>query len=193
MLTKLFSSPVRVKILKLLVMQSGRVWNATDIARATGAVIRSVNKEITKLVEAGAVLEEIKETEVSGKKVRMKHYRANQQFIIFAEIKNIFLKLQVISLDELKGKAERLGAVNYLALTGRFVGNTGVKIDLLVVGRANRFKLEKFIRELERRVGWEVNWAHMDLAEYDYRRHIGDLFLSEILDGNKIEVYSKFV
>ena len=55
MLTKLFSSQVRVKILKLLVIHSGRNFSAAAIASAANASIRSVNKEIVKLVEAGAV------------------------------------------------------------------------------------------------------------------------------------------
>ena len=193
MLTKLFSSQVRVKILKLLVIQCGRSFSAAAIAPAANASIRSVNKEIVKLVEAGAVLEELKDTDVAGKKVKLKHYRVNTEFVIFAEIKNIFLKLQITGLDYLKEKIASLGAINYVALAGNFVGETNAKIDLLIVGRAHRSRLERFIKDFEKKLGWEINWAHLELAEYDYRRHIGDMFLSDMLSGKKIEVYSKFV
>ena len=193
MLTKLFSSPVRVKILKLLVIQRGRIFSAAAIASAANASIRSVNKEIVKLVEAGAVLEELKDTDVAGKKVKLKHYRVNTEFVIFAEIKNIFLKLQITGLDYLKEKIASLGAINYVALAGNFVGETNAKIDLLIVGRAHHSRLERFIKDFEKKLGWEINWAHLELAEYDYRRHIGDMFLSDMLSGKKIEVYSKFV
>jgi DNA-binding transcriptional ArsR family regulator len=193
MLTKLFSSTVRVKILKLLVMHADKNFSATDIAGATGTVIRSVNKEITKLVEAGAVIEETKERDVNHKSVKIKHYRADAQFVIFDEIKSIFLKLQIVELDEFKNKVAKLGAINYVVLTGNFVGESKTKIDLLIVGKANRGRVEKFVSDFERRLGWELNWSLMDLAEYDYRRQIGDMFLFDIMAGKKIEVYSKFV
>ena len=193
MLTKLFSSAVRVKILKLLVMHAAKNFSATDIAAVTGAVIRGVNKEITKLVEAGAVIEEPKERDVNNKNVKIKHYRADTQFIIFDEIKSIFLKLQLVELDEFKNKIAKLGAINYVVLTGNFVGASNAKIDLLMVGHASRVRVEKFVSDFEKRLGWEINWALMELAEYDYRRQIGDMFLFDILAGKKIEVYSKFV
>jgi len=33
----------------------------------------------------------------------------------------------------------------------------------------------------------------MDLAEYDYRQKIGDMFLFTLLSGPKIEILNKFV
>ena len=152
-----------------------------------------MNKEITKLVEAGAVIEETKERDVNNKNVKIKHYRADTQFIIFDEIKSIFLKLQLVELDEFKNKIAKLGAINYVVLTGNFVGASNAKIDLLMVGHASRVRVEKFVSDFEKRLGWEINWALMELAEYDYRRQIGDMFLFDILAGKKIEVYSKFV
>ena len=96
MLTKLFSSPVRVKILKFLIMHSPADFSASDIAVKTNSVVSSVNKEMGKLAGAGAVIEELKPLEVNKKIVKVKHYRAHVDFALFTEIKNLFIKLQIL-------------------------------------------------------------------------------------------------
>ena len=193
MLTKLFSSPVRVKILQFLVMHSPADFSAADIAAKTKSVVRSVNKEIGKLTEARAVIEELKPLELNKKVVKVKHYRANVEFALFAEIKNLFIKLQILELDNFKSKLHNLGRLNYVVLTGKFVGNPAVAVDLLIVGKIDHKRLEKLVVDFQHMIGWEINWAVMDLAEYDYRQKIGDMFLYTLLSGKKIELLNKFV
>ncbi|PIR92232.1 hypothetical protein COU01_02840 [Candidatus Falkowbacteria bacterium CG10_big_fil_rev_8_21_14_0_10_44_15] len=193
MLTKLFSSPVRVKILKFLIMHSPVDFSAADIAAKTKSVVRSVNKEMGKLAETGAVVEELKPLAVNKKVVKVKHYRANVDFALFSEIKNLFIKLQVLELDYLRHKLPNIGRLNYAALAGKFVGNATSGVDLLIVGRVDNKKLEKLIADFQAAVGWEINWAVMDLEEYDYRQKIGDMFLYNLLSGKKIELFNKFV
>jgi len=193
MLTKLFSSPVRVKILKFLVMHAPTEFSAADIAAKTKSVVRSVNKEMGKLVETGAVAEETKPETLHHKTMPVKHYRANQDFILFNEIKNLFVKLQILDLDGFKGKMQNLSGLNYGVLTGRFVGDSGGEVDLLLVGRADNKRLEKIITDFEHTLGWEINWVLMELEEYDYRQKIGDMFLTALLGGPKIEIMRKFV
>lgn len=168
-------------------------YSAADIAGKTKSVIRSVNKEITKLTEAGAVIEEIKPLELNHKVVQVKHYRANDNFSFFPEIKSLFIKMQILELDDLKVKLQSAGKLNYAVLTGRFVGNTEAGVDLLIVGKTDHKKLEKIINNFQQAIGWEINWVVMDLEEYDYRKKIGDMFLFSLLSGNKIEIFSKFV
>lgn len=193
MLTKLFSSPVRVKILKFLIMHNPADFSAADIAAKTKSVVRSINKEILKLTEAGAVIEESKPLELNHKVVQVKHYRANDDFSLFPEVKDLFVKMQILELDDFKNKLQSVGRLNYAVLTGRFVGNAEGNVDLLIVGKVDHKKLEKLIANFQHAIGWEVNWVAMDLEEYDYRQKIGDMFLFSLLSGKKIEIFSKFV
>ena len=193
MLTKLFSSPVRVKILKFLIMHSPADFSAADIAAKTKSVVRSVNKEIGKLAETGAVIEELKPLAVNKKVVKVKHYRANVDFTLFAEIKNLFIKLQVLELNDFGRKLQNIGRLNYVVLAGKFVGDTAANVDMLIVGKVNYKRLEKLIDNFQAAAGWEINWTVMDLEEYDYRQKIGDMFLYTLLSGKKIELFNKFV
>ncbi|OGF19752.1 hypothetical protein A3G56_02945 [Candidatus Falkowbacteria bacterium RIFCSPLOWO2_12_FULL_45_10] len=193
MLTKLFSSPVRVKILKFLIMHSPADFSAADIAAKTKSVVRSVNKEMGKLAETGAVIEELKPLAVNKKVVKVKHYRANVDFTLFAEIKNLFIKLQVLELNDFGRKLQNIGRLNYVVLAGKFVGDTAANVDMLIVGKVNYKRLEKLIDNFQAAAGWEINWTVMDLEEYDYRQKIGDMFLYTLLSGKKIELFNKFV
>jgi len=193
MLTKLFSSPVRVKILKFLTMNSENSFTAQDIASKTGSAIRSINKEAVKLIDVGSVIEETKPETINKKIVKVKHYKVNADFILFNEIKSLFLKMQVLDLDDFKDKLVKLGKVNRIVLSGKFVGDTSISVDLLLVGEVTHKKCENVINEFEKTIGFEVNWTSMPLEEYDYRQKIGDMFIYNLLSRKTIEIYSKFV
>lgn len=193
LLSKLFSSSVRTKILKFLIMHEGQSFTAAAIAEQTGSIVRSINKEMAKLVSAGAVNEEGREVEVNGKRVTVKHYYANRNFVVYEEIKQLFLKLQVFETESFREELASLGKLNYVILTGRFVGDRTGRIDALVVGSANRGSVEKIMRDFEKELGWEINWTLMALEDYDYRKQVKDAFLANILSGKKIEVLNRFV
>lgn len=193
LLPKLFSSSVRTKILKFLVMHEGKSFTATEIADQTGSIVRSINKEMAKLVAADAVKEEGREVEMNGKHVSVKHYYANRTFVAYEEVKQLFLKLQIFELDAFRTELASVGKLNYVLLTGRFVGERSGRVDALVVGDANRTAVEKIMREFGKELGWEINWTLMALEDYDYRRQVKDTFLAGILAGKKIEVLNRFV
>jgi len=174
-------------------MHSPADFSAADIAAKTKSVVRSVNKEMGKLAETGAVIEELKPLAVNKKVVKVKHYRANVDFTLFAEIKNLFIKLQVLELNDFGRKLQNIGRLNYVVLAGKFVGDTAANVDMLIVGKVNYKRLEKLIDNFQAAAGWEINWTVMDLEEYDYRQKIGDMFLYTLLSGKKIELFNKFV
>jgi len=191
MLTKLFSSAVRVKILKFLYINPDSFFTIAEISKKVGSIVRTVNKELAKLLEIGAVIEEIKEIEINKKKVKIKHYIVNQGFFLYNEIRDLFFKVQVADLATIKDKVKILGKVHYLTLTGKFVGEINAVVDMLIVGRVSRGKLEKFIDYLEKNLGWEVNYTVMNLEEFEYRQEIHDIFLRNIMDSKKIEIINE--
>jgi len=101
--------------------------------------------------------------------------------------------LQVLDLDDFKNKLVKLGKINYVVLTGKFVGDSDVSVDLLLVGDVTHKKCEKIISEFQKTIGFEINWTSMPLEEYDYRQKIGDMFIYNLLSRKTIEIYSKFV
>ena len=85
-------------------------------------------------------------------------------------------------------KLKKVGDIKLLVLSGFFVANPNSPIDLLVVGALSKKKLTKVIEELESQLIKDVNYAIMTESEFNYRREIADVFLYNILDGDKIVV-----
>ena len=75
-----------------------------------------------------------------------------------------------------------------MILSGYFVNDAVSPVDLLIVGKFNKKKLENLIKELENDLNKEVNYTIMALKEYKFRMDITDVFLYNILERKNIRV-----
>ena len=127
---------------------------------------------------------------MSGKHEK-KYYQANLDFILFEEIKALIIKSQILYEKSFINQLQKIGKVKLLILTGIFVNNFNSKIDLLIIGRVNKIKLFKLIKELENELSKEVNFTLMDTREFKYRKDVTDIFLYNVLEGKKIVVINE--
>jgi len=130
---------------------------------------------------------EIKDQLGSNKQER-KYYKVNPNFVLLEEIRALIVKAQILYERDFIKKLSQIGKIKLLVLTGVFVNENRSKVDLLIVGRANKPKFLKLIKELEIELSREINFTLMDSAEFKYRRDITDVFLYDILEGKKIVV-----
>ena len=110
----------------------------------------------------------------------------NKDFILFPEIKALFLKAQILSSQNFINGLEKNFQTKLLVLTGFFTNQADAQTDLLIVGPVKRQLFLKLIADLEKDLGHEINFTIMDETEYNYRKEIMDIFLYAILDGKKI-------
>ncbi len=213
MLSNLFGSKARVKILKIFLLNPEEKYYIRQLARNLKLQVNSVRRELENLEKfgiliSGAVIKKGEETtgrqakdgklsssKMTGRisvikniqeKHEKKYYKANTNFILFKEIKSLIIKAQVLYGEDFFNKLKKAGNIKLLILTGKFVDEPSSPVDLLIVGRANRAKLSRLIKELEKELGREVNFTLMSLREFKYRRDITDVFLYSILEGKKI-------
>ena len=85
-------------------------------------------------------------------------------------------------------RVQDMGAVKYLALTGRFVDMPSLSTDLLVIGKVNRERLERLIHDFERELGASVRFTVLTGPEFQYRKQVGDKFIYSILESKKVVV-----
>lgn len=193
MLGKLFGSKARVKILKLFLTKPEGSYYIREVARDLGLQINSVRRELENLEKFGLLksfsADNLKKGEQTGDiKPDRKYYKVDAEFILFEEIKALILKAQVLYERDFADKLQSAGRPKLLLLTGFFCNDEKSPTDLLVVGRLNKTKLMKLIRDLEKDLGKEINYTIMDKAEFKYRRDITDVFLFNILESKKIVV-----
>lgn len=211
MLGKLFGSNARVKILKLFILHPRERFYIRQVARDLKLQLNSVRRELENLEQFGLLISNsavnpemgendgvfvFEQDKGKGKKQEKKkkaltksekkYYQVNAGFILYEEIKSLLVKAQFLYEREFVDRLRKAGVPRLLILTGFFVNKQNGLVDMLLVGRFNKPKLLKIIRELEGELGKEVNFAVMDLREFKYRKDITDIFLYDILEGKKI-------
>ena len=146
-------------------------------------------KSLEKLLRGEIVNAAPKKVEMaSASGGEKKYYQANKNFVLFEEIKALIVKSQVLYEKDFIKKLNKLGSPKLFILTGVFVNNTHSPTDMFIVGRINKDRLAKVIKDLEKEMGRQINYTLLDMKEFKYRKDITDVFLYSILEGSKIVV-----
>lgn len=214
MLGKLFGSKARVKILKLFLSHPNEKFYIRQIARDLKLQLNSVRRELENLEVFGLLISNPSEKETeeltsveaylkgedttrkktkkakldSVSKTDKKYFKVNTNFVLYNEIKELIIKAQILYERDFIEKLKKAGVPKLLIFTGYFVNDDTTKVDILIVGRLNKVKLLRFIKELEKELGREVNFTFLNTNEFKYRRDITDVFLYDILERKKLVV-----
>jgi DNA-binding transcriptional ArsR family regulator len=183
MLEKLFGSRTRVKLLRLFLLHPQKEYFVREISRIVHEQINSVRRELGNLERIGIITSEEKD--------KKKFYKAQEDFILFSELRALILKSRFTIEKEFIQSVRGLGAVVYFVLTGYFVNERDAKVDMLIVGNVNRTKLGSIIEKFQSSFGTPLRYTVMTKDEFHYRRDVTDKFLYEILNGKKIVVVDK--
>jgi hypothetical protein len=131
---------------------------------------------------------------LAGKKEKeIKYYQLNRAFVLVDEIKTLLARGQVLYERNFIDKLLTTGNIKYLMLSGFFVNRTDAPVDLLIVGRINKVKLVKIIKEFEIELGREVNFTHFEPQEFLYRKSLADVFIYELLEGPNMVVIDEIL
>lgn len=184
MIEQLFGSKTRVKLLHLFYTNPNRSFYVREITRKIDEQINSVRRELSNLLSIGII-----KSDSSGNRL---YYEVNQKYSHYDALKSIFSGISKKekasskgSGDDLASKLRATGAVELALLTGIFVREDHLPVDILVVGDVNHNKLQKLMTELEVEESRPVRYAVFNRDEYDYRRSLNDRFLNTILGAKR--------
>lgn len=189
---QLFGSKTRARLLSLFLENPEQSFFVRELTRKIDAQLNSVRRELQNLIEIGLVVEN-RANATRGKALseRKKFYTANNNFLLFHDLRNLFRKIQILLKQNLVQEIKLRGDVDLLIFTGRFVDNTNVQTDILIVGSIDQKSLQKVVSEFEAELGYEINYTLMPREEFNYRRQITDRFLFAILEGEKVVMVDK--
>jgi hypothetical protein len=122
------------------------------------------------------------------KKDRQTFYLINEKHKLLPAIKQSLLKNQKHYEDELFSAIKKLGEIKGAFLSGVFVGQSQLPVDLLLVGKVNLKKLDAFLDNLKKVMGVEINYSVMPLEEFQLRRDTFDRFIRDIFDYRHIVI-----
>jgi predicted nucleotidyltransferase len=137
-------------------------------------------RELANLIDddPGNLSRELKKLEdeelyTSVTKGRVKFYSLNKKYPLFKELKRIIFKTEGVE-GSLKGLVGRFRGISLAFIYGSYAKNREKKtsdIDLVVVGEIPRNKFTRKIRDLELKLGREVNFTVY--AEKEFKKEKG--------------------
>lgn len=198
-LEQLFDSPLKVRLLKLFLRNSGGGFSLTEIRRRARANGSGLTRELQKLLKIGflktkTVAERTGGNSRAGRGVKrrsknrgaakkVKAYFVNRGFPLYNELNNLVLKLLPVSKEKMLQKIKAISGVKLVLLSGVFINSDKNRADLLIVGdNMSRKKLNNFLQDLEADVGKPINYAIMSKKEFYYRHDMYDRFIHDMLE-----------
>lgn len=186
-LEQLFGSKTRARLFGIFLNHPEDAFFVRELTRRIDAQLNSVRREIQNLIELG-IVREIEAKNVKNKKVadNKKYFQADTESILYADLRALMQKAQILLNKNLVQEIDKRGTVDYLILTGKFVRDTSVPVDLLIVGSIGQKALQEVIECFEQELGDEVNFTLMPRDEFLYRKQISDKFLFSVLEAHKV-------
>lgn len=183
-LTALFGSKARVRVLRLFLLNTETAFTTAEIAERTQVSSTDVQKEMRVFERIGFV----KVRRVKGKK----YYCANEDFELRDDLMTLLTRATVTPECQSLAQVDKIGEVHLVLASGIFLNYTKARADLFIVANdVSRSRLTKWVRSVEAETGREVSYVLLTMDEYKYRVNMTDRFLQDFLQGPYDEVINK--
>lgn len=170
-----FSSKTRIKILTLFFTNTDKSFFVREITRHTNEQINSIRRELEHLEETGLFTHYTE----NGKK----YFLLNPNFFLFAELKRIFEKITSPALQISADLSEK-GVIDLIILTGQFINDQSVPIDLFVVGDVSKQDISEYMQN-DLSSAFEIRFAVISHAEFIKRLRLEDRILRQLLSNQR--------
>jgi hypothetical protein len=189
-LSKLFGSAARVKILKLFVFNGDDVFNAEEVAVRTNSYFEDAQKEITvlkkiKLIKNKTAYKELvikKKGRKETVKRKISGYGLETAFPFLEQLSNL-LRADKGTHKMVLRKLQPVGKLKLVLASGFLTEDADSRIDLLVVGDGlQKASLENAIKSIESEIGRELKYSAFETPEFEYRMSIYDRLVRDIVD-----------
>lgn len=175
-------SKVRVKMVELFYTNPDNMYYVREITRETKEEINAVRRELDRMLEAG-----ILKSEQRGNRL---YYSLNKKYIFYQELQQMVVKNTGLG-KQLRKLRRKLGDVTFIMFSGRFVRGLVPRqgeVDFLVVGDIVLPEIELIVKEREKELGREINYAVLTNHEFEFRKTRRDPFIMDALYGTRIMV-----
>jgi len=171
----------RRRVLGLLLMHPAETFHVREIARLTGTVAGTLNRELVKLAEAGVLVKKS-----VGNQVR---YRANPDCPIIDELTSILRKTSGIVdvlAEALLPLAEKISVAFVFGSMASGKENTGSDVDVLIIGNVSFAEVVKAVYGTQESLRREVNPKVFSQEEWMHMLEVNDSFIKEVLSKPKL-------
>ncbi|MCY4531106.1 MAG: nucleotidyltransferase domain-containing protein, partial [Gammaproteobacteria bacterium] len=142
----------RRKVLSLLLLHPAKSFHVREIARSTGTVAGTINRELHTLAEAELLIRETQGNQL--------HYRANTDCVIFDELASILKKTSGIADVLAKALLPLSKSIQAAFVYGSMANGrskSGSDIDLCIIGDVEYLETVRALSDAQRMLQREIN------------------------------------
>jgi predicted nucleotidyltransferase len=172
------------RVLRVLFGQPDRSFYASELIRDAGTGSGAAQRELARLEHGGLI--------VARRIGNQKHYQANAESPLFAELRNIVLKTVGLAeplRDALKPVASDIRAAFVYGSVAKATDQAASDIDLMVVSDSLSYgDVFGALDKVSRSLGRHVNPTVYSAAEFSKRAKDENAFITRVLEGAKLWV-----
>ncbi len=190
-LSVLFGSSARVKILRLFLSNLDTCYTSAEISARAKVHTQTVRKELNLLTKIGLIKKQ-KDTRVvvvgRGKnkketKKKVSGFIIDRNFSELSSLRNFILNIAPTDNSGVLKKVSGVGKIKLVIIAGEFIREPDSRVDILVVGDAvKESRLKSAIRDLEAQMGKELSYAAFSTRDFTYRLGVYDRLVRDVLD-----------
>ena len=190
-LSALFGSAARVKILRLFLSNLDTCYTSDDIASHAKVHPQTVRKELNVLLKVGLIKkQQCTQTVLAGRGKNRKEthkkvqgYIVDREFSELAQLRSFILNIDPTDDKGIIKKISTAGNIKLVAISGVFIREPDSRVDILVVGDGMKdTKLKAAVRDLEAHMGCELRYAAFSTPDFTYRLGVYDRLIRDVLD-----------
>lgn len=170
-LSKILGNSARVKIMRLFLLNRGKIFNAKDVIKRSQVNADLVRKELKLLLSVNFI------------KKRGDGWSFNSLFKYREQFEELLVRSDTLNTQTILDHFQKAGRVKLVIISGVFIKNHQSRVDLLIVGnKIKKGKIEEGIKKIEAEIGVELTYALFDTKEFIYRLNMYDKLVRDILD-----------
>ena len=192
-LSKLFGSADRIKIMRLFILNPGASFQLKAISARSKVNSGRAQSELNLLREAGMLKNKTVYVEGSrGRKKAVSAWFLNQGFTFLNPLKQLLFNIEPFKKEEVIKRFRNIGRVKAIIIAGIFIQNEDSRADLLIVGdELRKGTIEKAIKSMEAEIGKELSYGVFETDDFRYRVSVCDKFVRDILDYPHKKILNK--
>jgi len=190
-LSALFGSSARVKILRLFLSNPDMVYSPAEVAERAKVHIQTTKKEIALLYKIGllkqhSMVQQVTTGRGAKKKVakrKVAGYGIDREFKDLTAMRNFILNIAPTDEKGIAKKVSSVGKIRLIIVAGEFLRDPDSRVDILIVGDAMKdSRIKAVVRDLEAHMGKELRYAAFSTEDFTYRLSIYDRLIRDVLD-----------
>lgn len=199
-LEKLFGSAAKVKLIKLFLFNPDSAFDPTEAAERSKVPVSVTRREISNLEKINFVKPKVYIKEIKSQKNRkivLSRKKSNgwmldPKFPYLESLSTFLSKVEPFKQKDMVQKICRSGRIQLIIMSGVFVKEPEIAIDLMIVGDGIRQGfLDNIIRGIEAEIGREISYVVFETAEFNYRLSIFDKTVRDTLEAPHEKVLNK--